>query len=108
MPDAPPRQPGRPARGGVVQAHRGQQDPGREALIHEAHEVLSNPKRRAAYDASLVTAQERADAAQQANRDAATSAATGLDGISMMLLMKVSIRRRQLRAGWLAIEWPAR
>ena len=48
--------------------HRGQEDPGRESLLHEAFEVLSNPKRRAAYDASLVTAQERA-AAQQAGPD---------------------------------------
>jgi S1-C subfamily serine protease len=48
--------------------HRGQQDPAREALLHEAFEVLSDPKRRAAYDASLVTAQERA-AAQQAAPD---------------------------------------
>ena len=52
-----------------TELHRGQQDPGREALIHEAYEVLSNPKRRAAYDASLVTAQERADAAQQSAPD---------------------------------------
>ena len=49
--------------------HRGQQDPGQEALLHEAFEVLSDPKRRAAYDASLVTAQERADAAQQGAPD---------------------------------------
>ncbi len=46
--------------------HRGPQDPSTEALLHEAYEVLSNPQRRAAYDASLITAQERADAAQQA------------------------------------------
>src|SRR6187402_771757 len=49
--------------------HRGQRDPGQEAILHEAFEVLSNPKRRAAYDASLVTAQERADAARQAAPD---------------------------------------
>ncbi|MEO7812892.1 MAG: trypsin-like peptidase domain-containing protein [Usitatibacter sp.] len=49
--------------------HRGQQDPGRESLLHEAFEVLSDPMRRAAYDASLITAQERADAAQHASPD---------------------------------------
>lgn len=37
-----------------------------EALLHEAYEVLSDASRRAAYDASLVTAAERAAAAQQA------------------------------------------
>jgi S1-C subfamily serine protease len=36
------------------------------ALVKQAFEVLSNPKRRAAYDASLVTADERAAAAEQA------------------------------------------
>jgi S1-C subfamily serine protease len=36
------------------------------ALVHEAYEVLSNPKRRAAYDASLVTAAEKAAASEQA------------------------------------------
>lgn len=49
--------------------NRGQQDPGEEALLHEAFEVLGDPKRRAAYDASLVTAQERADAVQQGAPD---------------------------------------
>lgn len=49
--------------------HRGQQDPGQESLLHEAFEVLSDPKRRAAYDASLITAQERADAREQAAPD---------------------------------------
>lgn len=44
--------------------HRGA--PGDEALLHEAFEVLSDPKRRATYDASLLSAQERAEAAQQA------------------------------------------
>ena len=41
-------------------------DPSTEALLHEAYEVLNNPKRRAAYDAALVTAAERAAASQQA------------------------------------------
>src|SRR5512145_2067943 len=41
------------------------QDPSALALAHEAYEVLRNPERRRAYDASLVTAQERAAAAQQ-------------------------------------------
>ena len=45
------------------------QDPGAQSLLHEAHEVLSNPTRRAAYDASLVTAAEKAAAAEQAEPD---------------------------------------
>lgn len=44
-------------------------DPNEQALLHEAYEVLRNPKRRAAYDASLTTAEERSAAAQQANAD---------------------------------------
>ena len=36
------------------------------ALVQQAFEVLSNPKRRAAYDSSLVTAAEKAAAAEQA------------------------------------------
>src|SRR5438045_3226671 len=36
------------------------------ALVQQAFEVLSNPKRRAAYDASLLTAAEKAAAAEQA------------------------------------------
>src|SRR6187200_596064 len=35
------------------------------ALVKQAFEVLSNPKRRAAYDASLVTAAEKAAASEQ-------------------------------------------
>lgn len=45
------------------------QDPSAEALLHEAHEVLNDPARRAAYDASLLTAEERAAASQQAQPD---------------------------------------
>ena len=41
-------------------------DPGAQVLLHEAFEVLSNPKRRAAYDASLITAAEKAAAREQA------------------------------------------
>ena len=41
-------------------------DPSAEAYVRQAYEVLSNPKRRAAYDASLTTAAERAAAAGQA------------------------------------------
>src|SRR5438445_7037131 len=41
------------------------QDPSQIAYVTQAHEVLSNPARRAAYDASLLTAQERAAAAAQ-------------------------------------------
>ncbi len=40
-------------------------DPSALALLHEAHEVLSNPQRRAEYDAALVTAAERAAARAQ-------------------------------------------
>lgn len=40
-------------------------DPNGQVLLHEAFEVLSNPKRRAAYDASLITAAEKAAAAEQ-------------------------------------------
>jgi S1-C subfamily serine protease len=45
------------------------QDPSAEALLHEAMEVLGDAKRRAAYDASLLTAAERAAASQQAEPD---------------------------------------
>jgi hypothetical protein len=41
-------------------------DPSEVALVQQAFEVLSNAKRRAAYDASLVTAAEKAAAAEQA------------------------------------------
>lgn len=41
-------------------------DPNEEALVQQAYEILSNPKRRAAYDASRVTAAERQAATQQA------------------------------------------
>ena len=41
------------------------QDPSAVAIAHEAYEVLRNPVRRQAYDASLVTAQERAAVADQ-------------------------------------------
>ena len=41
------------------------QDPSALALLHEAHEVLSDPNRREAYDASLVTAAEKAAAKEQ-------------------------------------------
>ena len=40
-------------------------DPNEEALVQQAFEILSNPKRRAAYDASRVTAAEKAAAAEQ-------------------------------------------
>ena len=42
-----------------------QPDPNAIALVQQAHEILSNPKRRAAYDATLVTAAERREASQQ-------------------------------------------
>ena len=41
-------------------------DPSAEAYVRQAYEVLSNPARRAAYDASLTTASERAAVAGQA------------------------------------------
>ena len=41
-------------------------DPTRQALIRQAHEVLSNASRRAAYDSSLVTATEKQAARAQA------------------------------------------
>jgi serine protease Do len=45
------------------------QDASELALVKSAHEVLSNPKRRAAYDASLVTESEKAAAKEQAAPD---------------------------------------
>ena len=44
-------------------------DPNAQSFVHQAHEILSNPQRRAAYDASLVTAAEKAAAAQQDEPD---------------------------------------
>jgi hypothetical protein len=44
-------------------------DPSAEALVQQAFEVLSNEKRRAAYDAQLLTAAERSAAAEQATTD---------------------------------------
>ena len=41
-------------------------DPSASALVQQAFEILSNPKRREAYDAQLVTAAEKAAAEQQA------------------------------------------
>jgi len=45
------------------------QDASELALVKSAHEVLSNAKRRAAYDASLVTESEKAAAKEQAAPD---------------------------------------
>jgi hypothetical protein len=42
-----------------------QPDPNAIGLVQQAHEILSNPKRREAYDASRVTAAEKAAAANQ-------------------------------------------
>lgn len=44
-------------------------DPSGVALVQQAYEILSNPARRTAYDASLVAAAERTAAAQQAPTD---------------------------------------
>lgn len=52
-------------------------DPSAEAFVRQAYEVLSNPKRRAAYDASLVTAAEKAAAAEQARPDLVIEASDG-------------------------------
>lgn len=41
-------------------------DSNTESLLHEAYEVLADPKRRAAYDASMLSAEEKAAALQQA------------------------------------------
>jgi hypothetical protein len=42
-----------------------QPDPNAIGLVQQAHEILSNPKRRAAYDAARVTAAEKTAAANQ-------------------------------------------
>jgi S1-C subfamily serine protease len=52
-------------------------DPNGVALVQQAFEVLANPARRAAYDASLVTAAERSAAAQQGATDLEIEADTG-------------------------------
>lgn len=44
-------------------------DPNEQALLHEACEVLRDPRRRAIYDASLTTAEERTAAAGRATAD---------------------------------------
>ena len=44
-------------------------DPGAQSFVHQAHEILSNPQRRTAYDASLVTAAEKAAVATQESPD---------------------------------------
>ena len=44
-------------------------DPNAASFLHQAHEILSDPKRRAAYDSSLVTAAEKAAAAGQHEPD---------------------------------------
>ncbi len=46
-----------------------QPDPNALGMVQQAHEILSNPKRRAAYDASRVTAAEKAAASQQESTD---------------------------------------
>src|SRR6187402_2021530 len=45
------------------------QDPSAQALVQQAFEILSEPKRRAAYDAQLVTVAERNAAAEQTTTD---------------------------------------
>lgn len=45
------------------------QDPSAQSLLHQAHEILANPQRRAAYDSSLVTAAEKAAASEQDEPD---------------------------------------
>ena len=52
-------------------------DPSGVALVRQAYEILSNPDRRAAYDASLVTAAEKAAAAAQQAPDLELEAGDG-------------------------------
>ena len=47
------------------------QDPSAMALLHQAREILANPARRAAYDASLLTAAEKAAASNPYQRESA-------------------------------------
>jgi S1-C subfamily serine protease len=44
-------------------------DPSEAALVQQAWEILSDPKRRASYDSQLITAAERSAAAEQATPD---------------------------------------
>lgn len=52
-------------------------DPSGLALVHEAYEILTNANRRAVYDAQLLTASEKAAAAQQATPDLELEAEEG-------------------------------
>jgi S1-C subfamily serine protease len=54
-------------------------DPSSAAFVKQAFEVLSDPKRRAAYDASLVTSAERAAATAQSSADLDLSAEAAAD-----------------------------
>ncbi|HSN20994.1 MAG TPA: trypsin-like peptidase domain-containing protein [Usitatibacter sp.] len=66
-PDAPPPDIGLAYEKRRAELERaGARDPSEAALLRQAHEVLSDAKRRAAYDASLVTESERAAAREQA------------------------------------------
>jgi S1-C subfamily serine protease len=66
-PDAPPADIGAAyEQRRAALADAGSRDPGEAALLQQARDVLSDPGRRAAYDASLVTESERAAAREQA------------------------------------------
>lgn len=62
-------------------------DPNAAALVKQAFEVLSDAKRRAAYDASMVTSQERAAAHAQAVADLDLSADTDAEDRSRKMKM---------------------
>jgi len=66
-------------------------DPSAAAFVKQAFEVLSDPKRRAAYDASLVTSAERAAASAQASADLDLSADTEAEDRSRKLRMLATV-----------------
>jgi S1-C subfamily serine protease len=70
-PDAPPAEIDRAYQARDAELRDGgSRDPGEAALLRQAHEVLADEKRRAAYDTSLITESERAAARAQARAQA--------------------------------------